>query len=286
MCIRDRWYREHVLAQGATPLSFVGSAADATPVEAAAAIRQALGFDVEERGGSWNDTRKQLLQHFEAIGGLTIATSMVDNNTHRLLDEDEFRGFALADDIAPLVFVNTHQTLNGQIFTLAHEFAHVWRGSSGIGNEDPRIFGQSEIERWCNAVASEVLVPSDQLRQRYQPLAGRDTTTVLDRLAHDFRCGTLVVLQALNRTGIRSFDDFEATYDAEVRRLVLLQEGSASRGGGDHYNNQPFRVGETLSRALIADTLEGRTSLSEAMSLMSMKSLSTFDEYARRLGAA
>jgi len=283
---RQAWYREHVLAQGATPLSFVGSAAEATPVEAAAAIRQALGFEVEERGGSWNDTRKQLLQRFEAIGGLTIATSMVDNNTHRLLNENEFRGFALVEDIAPLVFVNTHQTLNGQIFTLAHEFAHVWRGSSGIGNEDPRIFGQSEIERWCNAVASEVLVPSDQLRQRYQPLASLDTTTVLNRLAHDFRCGTLVVLQALNRTGIRSFDDFEATYDAEVRRLVLLQEGSASRGGGDHYNNQPFRVGETLSRALIADTLEGRTSISEAMSLMSMRSLSTFDEYARRLGAA
>ncbi len=78
---------------------------------------------------------------------------MVDNNTRRSLDENEFRGFALVDDIAPLVFVNTHQTLNGQIFTLAHEFAHVWRGASGIGNEDPRKDGQTEIERWCNAVA-------------------------------------------------------------------------------------------------------------------------------------
>lgn len=58
----------------------------------------------------------------------TVATSIVDNNTHRLLDPDEFRGFALVDDIAPLVFVNTQQTLIGQIFTLAHEYAQVWRG--------------------------------------------------------------------------------------------------------------------------------------------------------------
>ncbi len=282
---RQAWYREHALAQGAAPLDFVRSAADAPAVEAAAAIRQALGIEVQDRVGSWSDTRKLLLQHFEAIGGLTVATSMVDNNTHRLLDENEFRGFALVDDIAPLVFVNTHQTLNGQIFTLAHEFAHVWRGSSGIGNEDARSAGQSEIERWCNAVATEVLVPGAELGPRYRPLADLDTPRMLDRLAHDFRCGTLVVLQALHRTRMRTFDDFEATYDAEVRRLVQLQERSASRVGGDHYNNQPFRIGERLSRALITDTLEGRTSLSEAMSLMSMKSLSTFDEYTRRLGA-
>ncbi len=283
---RQAWYRDYILAQGATALGFVGSAADATPVEAAAAIRATLEIEVRDRTGGWSDTRKLLLQRFEAVGGLTVATSMVDNNTHRLLNEDEFRGFALVDNIAPLVFVNTHQTLNGQIFTIAHEFAHVWRGSSGIGNEDPRSAGQSEIERWCNAVASEVLVPGDELRERYEPLAALDTTVVLDRLAADFRCGTLVVLQALNRARLRRFSDFELTYDTELRRLARLREERQPSGGGDHYNNQPFRVGERLSRALVADTLEGRTSFTEAMGLMSMKSLSTFDEYVRRLGAA
>ena len=210
---------------------------------------------------------------------------MVDNNTRRPLNENEFRGFALVDDIAPLVFVNTHQTLNGQIFTLAHEYAHVWRGSSGIGNEDPRSTGQSEIERWCNAVASEVLVPRADLESHHRQVASASLTQALDLLARDFRCGTLVVLQALHRTGIRPIDDFAHAYDAEVARLRALSPAGES-GGGDHYNNQPFRVGERLSRALIADTLEGRTPITEAMHLMSMKSASTFDEYARRLGVA
>jgi Zn-dependent peptidase ImmA (M78 family) len=210
---------------------------------------------------------------------------MVENNTRRPLDEDEFRGFALVDDLAPLVFVNTHQTLNGQIFTLAHEFAHVWRGASGIGNEDPREDGQSEIERWCNHVASEILVPGVDLAERYPRVSDLPLPEALDDLARDFRSGTLVVLQALHRSGVRHFEDFTSVYDAEVRRLRRLQEVRES-SGGDHYNNQPFRVGERLSRALIADALEGRTSIDEAMRLMSMKSLSTFDEYARRLGAA
>src|SRR6185437_1898881 len=146
--------------------------------------------------------------------------------------------------------------LNGQIFTLAHEFAHVWRGQSGIGNEDPRSDGQSDIERWCNAVASEVLVPRGDLEAHHRNVADEPLTQALDALAHDFRCGTLVVLQALHRTGVRQIDDYRAAYDAEVSRLRALSSAGEG-GGGDHYNNQPFRVGERLSRALIADALEG-----------------------------
>ncbi len=282
---RQDWYRDHVLSLGAEPLRFVGSATALDPIDAAAKIRTALNFEVSSRHGTWADTRKLLLRAFEALGGLTVATSMVENNTRRTLDEHEFRGFALVDDIAPLVFVNTHQTLNGQIFTLTHEFAHVWRGTSGIGNEDLRVDGQSAVERWCNAVASEVLVPREELAARYSTVSNLPVPEALDELAHAFRCGTLVALQALHRTEIRRFDDFNRVYDEEVARLRALSNTRES-GGGDHYNNQPFRVGERLSRALVADALEGRTSIDEAMRLMSMKSLSTFDEYARRLRAA
>lgn len=128
-------------------------------------------------------------------------------------------------------------------------------------------------------------MPRHELESLHSALASAPLTEALEALAHDFRCGTLVVLQALHRTGIRRIDNFGDVYDAEVARLHRLTEGREA-GGGDHYNNQPFRVGERLSRALIADTLEGRTSIEEAMRLMSVTSLSTFDEYARRLGAA
>lgn len=282
---RQDWYREYVLGLGAEPLEFVGSAIGLDPVTTASRIRSALDFEVTSRHGTWSDTRKALLRGFEALGGLTVATSMVENNTRRPLDENEFRGFALVDDIAPLVFVNTRQTLNGQIFTLAHEFAHVWRGTGGIGNEDLRSDGRSVVERWCNTVASEVLVPRTDLASRHSHVADAPLTEALETLAHDFRCGTLVVLAALRRTGVRQIDDYTRVYNEELARLRTLSE-SLSPSGGDHYNNQPYRVGERLSRALISDALEGRTSIDEAMRLMSMKSLSSFDEYARRLGAA
>ena len=165
------------------------------------------------------------------------------------------------------------------------EFAHIWRGASGVGKEDLKFDGGSDIERWCNAVASEVLVPGDDLATRHSEVAAAPLTEALDALAHEFRCGTLVVLQALRRTGKREIDNFNSAYDAEVRRLRGVSAANET-SGGDHYNNQPFRIGERLSRALVADALEGRTPVLEAMRLMSMKSLSTFDEYVRRLGAA
>lgn len=282
---RQAWYREYALNLGIGPADFVGVAAHLPPEDAASRIRRALDFEVSARHGTWSDTRKTLLRSFEAIGGLAVATSIVDSNTRRTLDEDEFRGFALVDDVAPLVFVNTHQTLNGQIFTLVHEIAHVWRGASGIGNEDPRRDGQSGIERWCNEVASEVLVPRADLATRYAAVAGAPLTEALDSLAHAYRCGTLVVLQALHRTGVRRLTNFTDAYDAEVARLRALTAANET-SGGDTYNNLPFRIGERLSRALVADALEGRTPITEAMRLMSIKTTSTFDEYARRIGAA
>lgn len=259
----------------------MGAAKDMSAVDAAADMRAALRYEVSQRRGSRADQRRYLMAAFEDLGGLTVVTSMVENNTHRPLDPDEFRGFSLVDDLAPLVFVNARQTLNGQIFTLAHEFAHVWRGVGGVSLESPRWEPQGEIERWCNDVASEFLVPLDDLSSQFAEVKDFDLTACLERLAHRYRCGTLVVLQAIRRAGLREFRDFGAVYEAEQERLrgLSAQEGS----GGQFLYSQPFRIGERLSRALINDALSGRTPLAEAVRLMSLKSVSNFDNYARYL---
>lgn len=281
---RQDWYRDYAIDNGLAEVEVVGSAEDKPPAETAAEMRAALGYEVSQRRGSWSDQRKHLLRAFEDLGGLTVATSMVGNNTHRMLDPNEFRGFSLVDRLAPLVFVNTRQTLNGQIFTLAHEFAHVWRGVGGVSLEDLRWRPQNRVERWCNDVASEFLVPADDLRNRYAAVQHLTLVDQLEQLARTYRCGTLVVLQAVNRTGLRTFDDYGATYDDEVARLKALAVDRDEGGSGQFLYNQPYRIGERLSRALINDALGGRTTLSEAVRLMSLKSLTNFDNYARYLG--
>lgn len=280
---RQDWYRDYAIENGFAAVAIVGRGVAMSPVQAAADMRRELNYEVRNRIGSWTDQRKRLLNAFEALGGLTVVTSMVENNTHRPLDVDEFRGFSLIDDIAPLVFVNARQTINGQLFTLAHELAHIWKGIGGISDEDLRYEPQSEVERWCNHVASEFLIPAADLSERHEEVASLRLTDQIERLASDYRCGTLVVLQALRRDRLYEFEDFQADYEAEVRRLRTF-ERTESGPGGQFIYNQPFRIGTRLSRALISDAMAGRTRFTDAARLMSFKSMKNFDSYASYLG--
>lgn len=282
---RQAWYEDYLATFGADPLEFVGSARDSSVEAAAAAITNALDYGLETRRTlrSIDAARKHLVQAFEALGGLVVVSSMVGNNTHRMLDLDEFRGFTLHSATAPLVFVNGHDTKRGQVFSLLHEFAHVWRGDSGVSaGGEPLAGGRTSTERWCDHVAAETAVPADDLRNRYRRLP--DVTAELDRLGDFYRCSTLVVLIRLRDLGLVPTRGFQDLYDDELGRLLGLMSERAESSGGTFYNNQPYRIGETLSRALIRDTHRGRTPLTEALGLMSFKSAPVFDKYAEKLG--
>lgn len=278
---RQDWYRGYAEREGLDPVPVVGSGRGRAPEDVAAEMRHVLDFEVATRHGSMTEVRSRLLGAFERIGGLTVATSMVANNTHRLLDPDEFRGFTLVDDLAPLVFVNAAQTLNGQIFTLAHEYAHVWDGRGGISAADPRQTPDG-VEGWCNVVASQFLVPTGDLRELDAGVGALPLTQRLEEVAREFRCGTLVVLSALRRDrllGRQEMTDFDALYRSEVDRLRRLQPLGS---GGQFYLSQPYRVGRRFSRAVIADTRSGGTSIGTALRLTSL-SLEAYETYASAL---
>lgn len=283
---RQAWYEDYLAdIGGSDPLSFVGSARGMTVARAAQAITASLRFSVGERRSlrRMDDVRAHLVAGFEELGGLVVLNSMVANNTHRMLDLEEFRGFTLHSLVAPLVFINANDTKRGQVFSLLHEFAHVWRGESGVSQGgDPLRDRSTESERWCDAVAAEVAVPAADLVASFD--GGADLTEELDRLAERYRCSTLVILIKLRDGKLIPTEGFQGVYQREVDRLLELMEGIPRGGGGDFYNNQPYRVGRTLSRAIIRDTRVGGTSMTEALRLLDFKRIAMFDRYAGHLG--
>ena len=278
---RQDWYRGYAQGIGLDPVPHVGSLSRATPVEeAASAVTAEMSFSVERRGSNWSDAFGYLRDQAEDSGVLVMVSGVVGSNTRRRLDPAEFRGFALADPLAPLVFVNGADTKAAQIFTLAHELAHIWLGESALSDADLGVQATDEIERWCNGVAAEVLVPLEALQSDFDALA--DLTHELDRLARRFKSSTLVVLRRAHEAGFLAWDAYRRAYSTEFRRVMELV--GAGGGGGDFYNTQPTRVSKRFARSVIVSALEGQTLYSDAFQMLGLKKLATFNGMGERLG--
>ena len=121
---RQEWYRDNQLLNGEAPLDFVGNSTLRTPTsDVVDQMRVVLDWTVETRRrlDSRDAALTRLRENAETAGVLVMISGIVGSNTHRKLDPDEFRGFALADPYAAVVFVNGADSKAAQVFTLAHE---------------------------------------------------------------------------------------------------------------------------------------------------------------------
>jgi Zn-dependent peptidase ImmA (M78 family) len=209
-----------------------------------------------------------------------MVSGVVGSNTHRKLDPREFRGFALADDYAPLVFINGADAKSAQIFTLAHELAHIGLGGSAVSDSSQILRSSNSVEQWCNQVAAELLVPINALKTSFDQ--STEISQEIDRLARVFRVSRLVVLRRLVDAALISWARFSDAYDKELQRGLERRETT----GGDFYNTLPVRVSKKFAKAVIESTLDGRTLHRDAMRLLGFKSSPVFDELSHRLGFA
>lgn len=273
---RQDWYRDFAIVTHERPVEIVGSLTTAFPAESAAeTIRTALGFEVEERGSSRSDALRILIGQAERLGFLVMVNGVVGSNTHRKLNPREFRGFALADTMAPLVFVNGADSRAAQIFTLVHELAHLWLGGTALDDADPAAAPGRDTEQWCSQVAAEVLMPLAAVPATLPP--GETLAETVPRLAKKFKVSTLVVLRRLRDVGALSADEFGAAYDAELRRIAGILSDRAA-GGGNFYNTLPSRLGKTFTRAVVTSTLEGQTLYRDALHLLGVKKVADLEQ--------
>lgn len=287
---RQDWYRQNALVLGEAPLDFIGSATVQSDVVATAArIRAAVGFDLNARAeaATFVEALRTMIDTADRAGILIMTSGIVGHNTHRPLDTAEFRGFALADDLAPLIFINGADTKSGQMFTLAHELAHLWLGESGVSDATPAtsVLGRASVERWCNAVAAETLVPLDGFRQAYSRLA--EVRMEMNRLSRVYKVSTLVILRRMLDAGGLTRDAFQAAFEAELRHLrAELAKRKEKSKGGDPYATGRVRVSPRFGRALIAATWEGRATFTEASRLLGFKNVKTIERFGEELGMA
>ncbi|MGS3140745.1 ImmA/IrrE family metallo-endopeptidase [Aeromonas sanarellii] len=280
---RQDWYRDYARMHGLAALAFVGSArSEEAPQVVAQRMREQLQLSIEERRQlpTWTDALRQLIAKVEDAGVMVMVSGIVGSNSHRKLDVGEFRGFALADELAPLVFLNGADSKAAQMFTIAHELAHLWLGATGISDSEAGQVPEQQTERWCNQVAAELLMPLEALRAAYQP--GTSVPEEILRLAREFKVSTLVALRRLFDAGFIDQAHLWRHYRDEQARLRALEKRNS--GGGDFYRTLGARTSKRFARAIVASTLEGQTLFQDAFRMLGVRKTATFYEAARELG--
>ena len=235
-------------------------------------INQKLNvIQLRNKAKTYEDFLRNIITELDELGFIIIRNGIVGNNTHRPLDVDEFRGFALYDKFAPLIFINGKDAKAGQIFTIIHELAHLFLGESGLDGGFNR-----NIEQRCNQIAAEVLVPEQELRNQYQK-------TQEENIAKTFKVSRFVVLLKAKHLNLINQEYFETRwqeFSEEVKANNLEQSG-----GGDFYKNVKFRAGgANFLNTVINYTLAGKVLYRDAYRLTGLKD-KTFSKYFKGIGA-
>jgi Zn-dependent peptidase ImmA (M78 family)/transcriptional regulator with XRE-family HTH domain len=260
---KQAWYADYLKDQGHDPLRFVGAyKADAATNTVVEDMRRVLNLGKGDRRGNWEEYHRTLMDAADAAGILVMRSGMVGNNTHRKLDVAEFRGFAVADPLAPLVFINSSDAPAARLFTFVHELAHLWIGSSGISS----VAGTASRreERFCNTVAGEFLVPENEFRAIWNTTV--DWRENVSRLTGVFHVSNLVIARRARDLGM--IDD-QTHNDFYLAELAAFRNKKSS--GGGWFSTQKAKNGMQFSMAVIREAHSGRLLIRDAGRLLGVQ---------------
>jgi Zn-dependent peptidase ImmA (M78 family) len=234
---RQSWLTDYLTESGYDNLSFVGAFDENDNYKKIVSdIRKSLnlseGWAKEFR--TWEETLDYLTQKIEDTGIIVTFNGVVGNNTRRRIDVEECRGFVLVNDKAPFLFINSADAKAAQMFTLIHELAHIWLGESAGFNNDNMLPADDPIEKLCDKVAAEFLVPETHFRKLWQ------TTQNFKTLSRNLKVSPIVVSRRALDLKLITKGEFFEFYNSYIKSFQLKKENQAS--GGNFYATARKRV--------------------------------------------
>jgi Zn-dependent peptidase ImmA (M78 family)/transcriptional regulator with XRE-family HTH domain len=280
--IRDIQTRQSILRavlqdeEEVKPLPFVASMKMSDGVSAVqASISQAVQIDLDDfrYKSSPSEAFALLRAKIEGIGVFVLLASNLGSH-HSTIPVEMFRGFALADNIAPFIIINDQDSPAAWSFTLIHELAHIWLGQTGISGSS----SEKKIERFCNDIASEFLLPSKELRQLdvNDDMALNDVMARINSFAKERNLSSSMVAYKLFRQGVISQNKWLRL--SKVFRTHWNQSKSEQRvksknaaGGPNYFIVRRHRIGNALIDVVKRMMLEGALTTTKAGQVLGVK---------------
>ncbi len=179
------------------------------------------------------------------------------------------RGFCLLDNEFPIIVVNSSDSINSKIFSLFHELTHILTETDDIYKEiETTPYYESEIERFCNKTASEVLIPLSDLVERYGNNLKYWDEEIISQIAKDYSVSREVILLKIISLGLAdqtSYRKYKEKWDKEHL------ENSRKRKGGSYYVNKISALGKQYINTVIDSYKRGNISDIQVSTFLGMK---------------
>ena len=255
-------------------LTFIGSAHMNDGAEAVAhSIQSTTSFSLGKfREAKTNeDAFGYLRGRVESVGIFVLLAGNLGSH-HTAIPIEIFRGFAIADPIAPFVVVNDNDATSARCFTVLHEVAHLWLGTTGVSSTSTETY----IEQFCNDVAGEILLPTAELNElrKIQYISVTEALSMLTDFTTERHISRSMVAYKLFRTGnIREAKWREL--DTYIRQEWQDRQGKnkeqESKGGPSYYVVRRHRLGPALLSLVNRSVNEGTLSPTKAGKVLGVK---------------
>lgn len=284
------WMVNYVIENGQDELPYVGIAFENKNINVIVEdIRNKLGLDKEwyTAFSAPIDAFRYLKSLMSDLGVLVMMSGIVGNNTRKKLNVEEFRAFTLVNRYVPLIFINTGDSDTGKLFSILHEFAHVWIGVNSFYND--QISGnttENDIEKICNAISAEILVPVEVFVDQWKQAIGTDIEKI-EKIAKYFKCSRYVIARkALDNKKIspRIYGEIITELTEQFKKWKNDQNEEKS-SGGDFYRTLSSRLDHRFLIALANSAREGRTQYTEVYRLTNTNR-KTFSKLLSDIGGA
>ncbi|RAO99577.1 hypothetical protein PW5551_03645 [Petrotoga sp. 9PW.55.5.1] len=270
----QEWARDILLEWGQEKLLFCGKYKDNYNIEGVIEELKRI-FEIENnwasRKSTWTEALNYLIEKAEEKGIFVLRNGVVGNNTHRKLIIDEFRGFVLYDEIAPVIFINNNDAISAKIFTLIHEIVHILIGQSASFDLRNLQSSNNEIEQFCDKCTAEFLVPAGEIRNIYTQ------KTDLEELARHFKVSQIVILRRLLDTSIVTQQEFYIQLKDLYKKEIKIPQSS----GGDFYHTIPNRLSKRFIHILNSAVKNNTILFRDALRITNL-SAKTYDNLINR----
>ena len=278
---KQRWYREYIIENGAEPLEFIGKfSIYSRKQDIILDIREKLEWQDAFNSSTKDEYISQITKMAEKLGILVMRSSYMGASTQKSLLVTEFRGLAISDSYAPLIFINTADAKSAQIFTLAHELVHLWIGESGISDLQMFINFNNQIEKFCNEIAAELLLPENDFRDFWN--ANESIEENCKRVSKIYHVSFVMVAKRAYDVRFISYDEYVNFYQQQMKEWTKIKKNKKT--GGNYYSTAPIRTSKLFSHSVISSTLEGKLLYRDATKLLNIKKMATFNKFIQEMG--